>query len=74
MISNVSKTGIPEEEKARVIAEWENTIDSYAEELAGFHMKNTLKEIQIPFDELEMFAMYMASKDLPRINAGVDLG
>ncbi len=74
MIANVSKTGISEEEKAKVIAEWENTIESYDEELSGFHMKNTLKEIQIPFDELEMFAMYMSSKEFPRINSGVDLG
>lgn len=74
VIENVQKTQLSDSKKATIMKEWEQTIESYALELAEFHNKSTLNEIQIPFDELEMFSMYMSSRNLPKINSGLDLG
>lgn len=63
IVDSVSKSGIAEEEKVRISEEWQKNVESYAFELTEFHSKTVLKEMQIPFDELEMLSMFLASKD-----------
>ncbi|WP_406656379.1 YkgJ family cysteine cluster protein [Methanolobus sp. ZRKC2] len=63
VVDSISKSGISEEEKIRVSVEWQRNVDSYAEELNEFHSKPVLKEMQIPFEELEMLSMFLASKN-----------
>lgn len=63
IIYSLSKSGITEEEKARLAEEWQMNVESYAVELAEFHSKPFLKEMQIPYDELEMLSMFLASRN-----------
>ncbi|WP_440951802.1 YkgJ family cysteine cluster protein [Methanococcoides sp. FTZ1] len=61
-MNTISKTGISEDEKAEKIMEWKNTVESYEQEALEFHTRESLQEMQIPFEELEMFSMFLLSK------------
>jgi Fe-S-cluster containining protein len=59
----ISKTDILEDEKAAIILEWKKDLESYAFELSEFHINHILKEMQIPFDDLDMLSMFLSSKN-----------
>lgn len=63
VMDTISKTDIPEDEKAAMLLQWEATLESYLVELSEFHTKPILKEMQIPFDELDMLSMFLLSKN-----------
>lgn len=62
IIDSVSKSKLPGEDRAGIIDEWQKNVESYAAELAEFHTKPVLKEMQIPFDELEMLSIFLDSR------------
>nr|WP_319508655.1 YkgJ family cysteine cluster protein [uncultured Methanolobus sp.] len=62
IIDTIAKTDIPEDEKAAILLQWQTTLESYAVELSEFYIKPILKEMQIPFDELDMLSMFLFSK------------
>lgn len=74
VVNNIEKTQYSQNQKTEVIRQWEKTIASYAKELEGFHNNNELQELQIPFEDLERFSIFINSLDLPKINSGIDLG
>ncbi|WP_406662025.1 YkgJ family cysteine cluster protein [Methanolobus sp. ZRKC3] len=63
VMDTISKTNIPEDEKAEIIMKWQTDLESYAVELSEFHINLILKEMQIPFDELDMLSMFLSSKN-----------
>ncbi|WP_094226757.1 YkgJ family cysteine cluster protein [Methanolobus psychrotolerans] len=63
IMDTISRSNIPEDEKAGKIKEWQNNLDSYETELSEFHIKPILKEMQIPFDELDILSMFLFSKN-----------
>ncbi|MDW7733320.1 MAG: YkgJ family cysteine cluster protein [Methanolobus sp.] len=69
IVDSVSNSGISEDEKASISEEWQINVESYAAELADFHSKPVLKEMQIPFDELEMLSMFLTSRNSQRANS-----
>lgn len=48
--------------KAGILLQWETDLESYAVKLSEFHVKPILKEMQIPFDELNMLSMFLVSE------------
>lgn len=74
VVSNIEKTNYTHIQKTEVIKQWKKKIASYDDELRDFHKKNELKELQIPFDDLEMFSLFINSRNLPKINNGLNLG
>ena len=66
IVDSFSRSCVTDEEKSRIKDEWQKNVDSYASELVEFHSKLILKEMQIPFDELEMFSMFLHLKDTKR--------
>ncbi|TGC11009.1 YkgJ family cysteine cluster protein [Methanolobus halotolerans] len=69
VMDSILKTGLSEQEKLRISEEWQRNIDSYASELTEFHFKTVLKEMQIPFDELEMLSMFLASTNSQKMSS-----
>ncbi|QLC50824.1 YkgJ family cysteine cluster protein [Methanolobus zinderi] len=67
IVDSSTKSGISEEEKLRISEEWQKNMELYASELEEFHFKTILKEMQIPFDELEMLSMFLTSKNAKKI-------
>lgn len=67
IMDTISKTDIPEDEKAAILLQWEALLQSYLAELSEFHVKPILKEMQIPFDELDMLSMFLFSKNQKNI-------
>ncbi|MDY0387292.1 MAG: YkgJ family cysteine cluster protein [Methanolobus sp.] len=67
IMDTISKTDIPQDEKAAILLQWEALLQSYLAELSEFHIKPILKEIQIPFDELDMLSMFLFSKNQKNI-------
>ncbi|SFM60832.1 hypothetical protein SAMN04488696_1837 [Methanolobus profundi] len=61
IVTSFSRSDVSDEEKARIKEEWKKNVDAYAAELVDFHSKQTLNEMQIPFDELEMLSMFLSS-------------
>ncbi len=62
VLESISRSDITESEKAIKIEEWKSDLILYEGELAQFQTTTTLKELQIPFIDLEMLAMFLASK------------
>jgi hypothetical protein len=62
IVESFSRSSVSDDEKARIKEEWEKNIASYEAELVNFHSRTVLKEMQIPFDELEMLSMFLSSK------------
>ncbi|AEH60134.1 protein of unknown function UPF0153 [Methanosalsum zhilinae DSM 4017] len=50
------------DDKQQLIKEWETELEFYAGELALFFKKSIIKELIIPFTDLEMFAIYVDDK------------
>jgi Fe-S-cluster containining protein len=63
IVESFSRSSVSDDEKARIKEEWEKNIASYEAELVDFHSRTVLKEMQIPFDELEMLSMFLSSKN-----------
>ena len=63
IVESFSRSSVSDNEKARIKEEWEKNIASYEAELVDFHSRTVLKEMQIPFDELEMLSMFLSSKN-----------
>ena len=61
-MDTISKEEISGSEKAEKLIEWEKTLKSYQKEASEFHLRESLQEMQIPFDELNMFSMFMLSR------------
>ncbi|WP_445475643.1 YkgJ family cysteine cluster protein [Methanococcoides methylutens] len=65
----ISRADIPAAEKVEKQMQWKMTLESYAMEFSDFHSRESLQEMQIPFDELEMLSMFLRSKNaLKKIN------
>ncbi|TQD27933.1 YkgJ family cysteine cluster protein [Methanolobus vulcani] len=62
IVDTFSRSGVTDEEIVRIKEEWQKNVESYEAELTEFHFKPLLKEMQIPFDELEMLSMFLSSK------------
>jgi hypothetical protein len=62
IIDIFSRSAASDEEKERIKEEWQKNIELYEAELVDFHFRPVLKEIQIPFDELEMLSMFLSSR------------
>lgn len=62
VMETIAMSSIPESEKVQSIREWQEGLDSYATELKDFQIKQILKEMQIPFGELDMLSMFLFSK------------
>ncbi|MDK2831221.1 MAG: uncharacterized protein PWQ75_973 [Methanolobus sp.] len=62
IIDTFSRSAVSDEEKTRIKEEWQKNIELYEAELVDFHFKPVLKEMQIPFDELEMLSMFLSSR------------
>ncbi|WP_340820753.1 YkgJ family cysteine cluster protein [Methanolobus sp. WCC4] len=73
IVDSFSRSNSSDEEKARIKEEWKKNVDSYEAELLEFHLKPILKEMQIPFDELEMLSMFLSSK-LKKIQTSIGPG
>ncbi len=50
------------DDKEQLIKEWETGLGFYAGEVALFFKKSTIKELIVPFTDLEMFAIYLDKK------------
>ncbi|UGV41373.1 YkgJ family cysteine cluster protein [Methanococcoides orientis] len=59
----ISKADIPAAEKVEKMMQWEISLESYAIEASEFHSRESLQEMQIPYDELEMLSMFLLSKN-----------
>lgn len=64
----LSKADIPCEERSRMVDEWQKSVESYALELSEFHSKPLLLEMQIPYEDLEMLSMFLASRKSAKEN------
>lgn len=62
IVESFSRSGASDEEKAGIKEEWQKNVEAYEAELVDFHLKSVLKEMQIPFDELEMLSIFLSSK------------
>ncbi|MBP1908501.1 YkgJ family cysteine cluster protein [Methanolobus bombayensis] len=62
IVGSFSKSKASDEDKTRIKEEWQKSVALYEAELVDFHSKSILKEMQIPFDELEIFSMFLSSK------------
>ena len=62
VMDTISKLCIPDDVKSKKLEEWKTTLGSYAREVSEFHIRDTVNEMQIPFDELDMLSMYLFSK------------
>jgi Fe-S-cluster containining protein len=68
VMDTISTSNIPEDEKAVKILQWQTSLKSYAIELSEFQTKPILKEMQIPFDELDMLSLFLFSKNASKNN------
>lgn len=68
IIDTLSKSDISSEERSRLIGEWQKNVESYELELSEFHSKPVLLEMQIPYEDLEMLSMFLASRKRPAEN------
>ena len=59
---SISDMDISTQERSELIEEWQRTLESYARELDEFHSKPVLMEMQIPYDDLDMLSMFLASR------------
>ena len=68
-MDTISIADIPAAEKVEKLLQWEMSLESYATEASDFYSRETLQEMQIPYDELEMLSMFLRSKNaLKKIN------
>jgi hypothetical protein len=64
IIDTLSKSDISPEERSGLVAQWQKNVESYALELSEFHSRPVLMEMQIPYEELEMLSMFLASRNI----------
>lgn len=68
-MDTISIADIPAAEKAEKLLQWEISLESYATEASDFHSRDSLQEMQIPYDELDMLSMFLQSKNaLKKVN------
>ncbi len=68
-MDTISRADIPAAEKVEKLLQWEISLESYATEASDFYSRDSLQEMQIPYDELEMLSMFLRSKNaLKKIN------
>lgn len=68
-MDTISIADIPAAEKVEKLLQWEISLESYAMEASDFYSRESLQEMQIPYDELEMLSIFLRSKNaLKKIN------
>lgn len=68
-MDTISIADIPAAEKVEKLLQWEISLESYATDASDFHSRDSLQEMQIPYDELDMLSMFLQSKNaLKKVN------
>ncbi len=62
-METISSADMPDTEKLEKLMQWKITLESYSTDLSTFHSTDSLREMQIPFDELEMLSIFLRSKN-----------
>ncbi|NPE29439.1 YkgJ family cysteine cluster protein [Methanococcoides sp. SA1] len=70
-MDTISIADIPAAEKVEKLLQWEMSLESYATEASDFYSRETLQEMQIPYDELEMLSMFLRSKNALKMINGI---